>query len=137
MQELKLMMRSNWIVAALLLGACGRHAPPPLDLFPETAASVWRRAAARSLPVSEAPDPVPRTSVERIQTAVYEGPGKLEARVYELSSFGVGLNLVQRWRPSADTVFFQQGRYFVVVKWQAADRKALQDFVRELEKRLR
>jgi hypothetical protein len=48
----------------------------------------------------------------------------------------VGLDLAQRWRPSADTVFFQQGRYFVVVKWQQADRKALQEFVRELEKRL-
>jgi hypothetical protein len=74
--------------------------------------------------------------VERLQVAAYEGPGKLEARVYELSRFEVGLDLAQRWRPSADTVFFQQGRYFVVVKWQQADRKALQEFVRELEKRL-
>ena len=57
--------------------------------------------------------------------------------MYELSSPGVGLDLVQRWRPSADTVFFYRGRYFVVVKWQQADRKALQEFVRELEKRLR
>jgi hypothetical protein len=75
-------------------------------------------------------------SVERLQVAAYEGPGKLEARVYELSSPGVGLALMQRWRPSADTVFFYQGRYFVVVKWQQADRKALEEFVRELQKRL-
>ena len=87
-------------------------------------------------PVSEAPDPVPRTSVERLQVAAYDGPGKIEARVYELSSFEVGLDLAKRWRPSADTVFFQQGRYFVVVKWQQADRKALQEFMREMEKRL-
>ena len=46
------------------------------------------------------------------------------------------MDLAQRWRPSADTVFFYRGRYFVVVKWQQADRKALQEFVRELEKRL-
>jgi len=136
MQELKLMSRRNWMWLALALGACGRNAPPPADLFPETVANVWRRAAVRNLAVSEAPDPVPRTSVERLQTAAYEGPGKLEARVYELSSFGVGLDLAQRWRPAADTVFFNRGRYFVVVKWQQADRKALQEFVRELEKRL-
>jgi hypothetical protein len=74
--------------------------------------------------------------VERLQVAAYEGPGKLEARVYELSAPGVGLDLAQRWRPSADTVFFYRGPYFVVVKWQQADRQALQDFVRELEKRL-
>jgi hypothetical protein len=136
MQELKLMSRRNWIWLALALGACGSNAPLPADLFPETVANVWRRAAVRNLPVSEAPDPVPRTSVERLQVASYEGPGKLEARVYELSSPGVGLNLVQRWRPSADTVFFYRGRYFVVVKWQQADRRALEEFVRELEKRL-
>jgi hypothetical protein len=136
MQELKLMSRPNWMWLALALGACGGNAPLPADLFPQTAANVWHRAAWRNLPVSESPDPVPRTSVERLQVASYEGPGKLEARVYELSSPGVGLGLAQRWRPSADTVFFNQGRYFVVVKWQQADRKALQEFVRELEKRL-
>jgi hypothetical protein len=136
MQELKLMSRRNWMWLALALGACRKNAPLPADLFPETVANVWRRAAARNLPVSEAPDPVPRTSVERLQVAAYEGPGRIEVRVYELRSPGVGLDLVQRWRPSADTVFFYRGRYFVVVKWQQADRKALQEFVRELEKRL-
>jgi hypothetical protein len=136
MQKLILMSRRIWMWLALALGACGTNAPLPADLFPETVAGVWRRAATRSLPVSDAPDPVPRTSVKRLQVAAYEGPGKLDARVYELSSPGVGLDVAQRWRPSADTVFFQQGRYFVVVKWQQADRKALQEFVRELEKRL-
>jgi hypothetical protein len=136
MQELKLMSRRNWIWLALALGACGSNAPLPADLLPETVAGVWHRAATRDLPVSDAPDPVPRTSVERLQVTAYEGPGKLEARVYELSSPGVGLDLAQRWRPSADTVFFYRGRYFVVVKWQQADRKALEEFVRELERRL-
>jgi len=68
--------------------------------------------------------------------ATYEGPGKIEARVYALSSPAVGLDLAQRWRPSADTVFFYRGRYFVVVKWQEAERKALEAFVKELEQRL-
>ncbi len=136
MQELELMSRRNWMWLAFALGACRGNAPLPADFFPATVANVWHRTAMRNLPVSDAPDPVPRTSVERLQVAAYEGPGNLEARVYELSSPGVGLDLAQRWRPSADTVFFYQGRYFVVVKWQQADRKALQEFVRELEKRL-
>jgi hypothetical protein len=97
---------------------------------------VWRRTALRDLPVSEAPDPVPRTSVERLAVASYEGPGRIEARVYALTSPAVGFDLAQRWRPSADTVFFYRGRYFVVVKWQAAERKALEAFVRELEQQL-
>ena len=84
-------------------------------------------------PVSESPDPVPRSAVSQLEIAAYDGPGKLEARVYELTSPDVGATLMQRWRPSADTVFFAQGRFFAVVKWQQADRAALQEFVRELE----
>ena len=96
----------------------------------------WRRTAWKDTPVSEAPDPVPRSGVERLQVAAYQGRGTLEARVYELISPAVGLGLAQRWRPSADTVFFYRGRFFVVVKWQQAERKSLQEFVWELEKRL-
>ena len=107
-----------------------------MDAFPETAAGGWRRASLRDVPVSEAPDPVPRTAVERLQTAVYQGPGELEARAYQLTSPAVGLDLAQRWRPSADTIFFNRGKYFLVVKWRQADRQALQAFVRELETRL-
>ena len=135
MQESNHMTRRSWIFAALALAAC-REDAPSLDPFPDTVAGVWRRTALSDLPVSEAPDPVPRSAVRRLRTAVYQGPGRLEARAYELTSSSVGLDLVQRWRPSADTVFFNPGRYFVVVKWQQADRKALQDFVRELERRL-
>jgi hypothetical protein len=129
------MTRRNWMWLALAMSAC-RVNPGPLDLLPATVANVWRRGSLQEPPVSEAPDPVPRTSVRRLQTAVYEGPGKIEARVYELTSSAVGLDLVQRWRPSADTVFFNHGDFLVVVKWQQADRQALQDFVRELEKRM-
>lgn len=88
------------------------------------------------LPASDSPDPVPRGSVDRLAVASYEGPGKLEARIYALSSPAVGVDLAQRWRPSADTVFFYRGRYFVVVKWQQSDRKALEAFVHELEGKL-
>lgn len=128
-----------WIAMAMAmliaLAGCGRIEPMP-DLLPEVAAGEWHRTSLRDLPVGESPDPVPRTSIDRIQAATYQGPGSLEARVYQLSSPAVGLDVVQRWHPSADTVFFHQGRYFVVVKWQEAERKALQAFVKQLETRL-
>jgi hypothetical protein len=135
MQESKLMMRRYWIGLALVLSAC-REKAKPLDVFPETVATVWHRTSLQELPVSEAPDPVPRTSVNRFQRAGYDGAGKLDARVYELTSSAVGLEMVQRWRPSADTIFFNQGQLLVVVKWEKADRQALQSFVRELERRI-
>jgi hypothetical protein len=122
--------------AALLLAcaACARR-EPEMDVFPPSIAG-WQRAALRNLPASDSPDPVPQPYVQRAQSADYEGNGKLEARAYELTRPEVGLDIAQRWRPSADTVFFWAKRYFVVVKWQDADRKALQEFTRALENRL-
>lgn len=124
------------LVLLAALFACQAPVPLPPGLFPGTVAGVWRRTALHDESVSNTHDPVPRTSVERLEVASYEGPGKLEARVYVLTSPEVGVDLVQRWHPSADTVFFYRGRYFVVVKWQEAERNALESFVRELEAKL-
>jgi hypothetical protein len=135
MQKSNQMTRRHWLWSALALSACRQNALP-FDPFPETVAGIWHRTSMLDPAISAAPDPVPQTSVTRLRTATYEGPGKLEARAYLLTSSAVGLDLVQRWRPSADTVFFNPGQYFVVIKWQQADRKALQDFVREIETRL-
>lgn len=129
------MTRRIWALLPLALAGC-QKSPPPVALFRESMDGGWRRAALAELPVSEAPDPVPRTAVKRLTTARYDGPGRLEARAYELTSSATGVVLAQRWRPSADTIFFNRGQYFVVVKWQAADRKALQEFVRHVERLL-
>jgi hypothetical protein len=122
-------MRRYWVVAALALGACGPPARSAESLLPATMAEVWQR---RSL------DNVPTAPVggRRAFEARYEGPGKLTATVYELKYSEQGLDLVQRWKPAPDTVFFSSGKYFVVVKWAQADRKALTAFVRELERGL-
>jgi hypothetical protein len=134
MSESRKMTRRSWLCLAGALAACGKKAEFPPDLFPETMSGGWRRAATGDS--ADARDPVPRNSVEQTRTARYTGPGEVEAHVYQLSSAAVGLDLAQRWRPSADTVFFNQGVYFVVVKWQSAERAALQEFVRALEAKL-
>lgn len=123
-----------WAAPALALGACGTTSKLPADLFPETADGGWRRTWVGDVPDSR--DPVPRGAVNASRAATYQGSGTLDVRAYQLSSPAVGLDLAQRWRPSADTVFFNQGVYFVVVKWQAADRQALKAFVRQMEAKL-
>ncbi|MGA3237373.1 MAG: hypothetical protein ABSG03_13805 [Bryobacteraceae bacterium] len=130
------MTRRLLITLAATLAACGERATLPPDLFPQTVSGVWSRTELRDLPVDESPDPVPRNSVVQIRTAAYKGPGELEARVYLLDSSEVGAAFGTRWRPSADTVFFNHGPYFVVIKWQSPDRKSLQEFVAELQKKL-
>ena len=129
------MTRRKWLCLTLPLAACRRRAEMPAGLLPETMPGGWRRTSTGQ--PSGALDPVPAGAVEDTRIAAYAGPGTLEAHVYRLSSAAVGLDLAQRWRPSADTVFFNQGPYFVVVKWQSADRKALQEFVKALEEKLR
>jgi hypothetical protein len=131
------MTRRWWTWAAVALTGCGEKAQLPADLFPQNAAGGWVLAEARDIGPSDAPDPVPRNSIDRIRAAAYKSGGaELDARVYLLSSSEVGAALGARWRPSADTVFFDHGPYFVVIKWQAADRKAVQAFVADLQKRL-
>jgi len=124
------------ILLAALAVACRENPGAPLRLFPEKV-GVWRRTSLREMAAGEAPDPVPRSEVARMEAAGYEGAGQLETRVYELTSPTVGAALAQRWRPSADTVFFSHGRYFVVIHWQQAERQALRDFVRDLEGRMK
>src|SRR5262249_16799619 len=109
-------------------------APPP-EVLPESVGE-WRRGPLRSIPNSEAPDLVTRKGLKRIQEADYEGPGALVARIYELTSDPIGLDLAQRWRPEPNAVFFYNRNYFGVVKWQRAERKALEAFVRDLERKL-
>jgi len=103
------------------------------DLFTETAGA-WHRTGVRELPPSLPPDSLPPAAIERIRAASYEGPGKLDARVYQLTSPAAALDVAQRYRPAPDTVFFNSGRFFVLIHWQTADRQALHQFVCTLEK---
>ena len=114
-----------------MLCACGGKAPIP-DVFAETMAG-WHRVGGVSSVRDEAS---PVNNAEAIRSAIYEGTGKLEARIYALPTSAMALDVVQRWTPAADTVFFYSDRFFVVVRWEAADRKALQAFVSELEKKM-
>jgi hypothetical protein len=128
------MKRRACLLLLLALAACGAKRGR-VEVLPAEVAG-WKRTSWREVAASDAPDPVPRSSVVRVQAAEYAGPGKLEARAYELSGSTAGLDLAQRWRPAADTVFFWAQRWFVVIRWQDADRKALQQFTSALEKRI-
>ena len=107
---------------------------PMPDVFPATMGA-WHRVALSDVAAAQAPDAVPAGSIELIRAASYEGPGKLDVRVYQLTNAAVALDVMQRWTQAGGTVAFNSDRFFVVVKWSAAERKALQEFVREVEKK--
>ena|SRR5215831_11554051 len=131
------MIRPRILVPAVFaMAACGRKAATMPDLFPESVGA-WHRTAASELTAATAPDGIDAALVEKVRAATYEGPGKLEARAYQLTSSAVALDLVQRWHATADKVYFYQDRFLVVLKWQTADRKALQEFVAALDGKLK
>jgi hypothetical protein len=129
------MMPPRFLLAVVLTLASCRRGPAPMpDIFTESIGP-WQRIAVSELPPSAAPDPVPPAAVERIRAASYQGPGKLDARIYQLTSPAVALDVVQRWTPAPDTVFFYNDRFFVLIRWQTADRKSLHEFVSVLQKK--
>jgi hypothetical protein len=129
------MSRRRVCVALLAtMSGCGRRSSNK-ELLP-AAVGNWKRVSLREVPASEAPDVVPRAGLRRVQSAEYEGTGRIEAQVYEMTSSALGLDLQQRWHPAADTVFFYRDNYFAVIKWNQFNRDAVQDFVRGLEKHL-
>jgi hypothetical protein len=103
------------------------------DAFPETLGG-WHRVGSVRENRQSADEILVRT-VEATRAASYEGPGKLDARVYALATPAVALDVAQRWTPRPDMIFFYSDRFFVVVQWQTTEKKALQTFLSALEKR--
>ena len=122
----------GWIFSVLLLTACERKAPPPE--FTPTVADSWRLRMTQSFPPGSAPELISKRGGRNWWRASYEGPGSMTVELYELAAPAAGLDLVQRWRPVADTVVWYTPRYFVVVKWQSSDRRAVGAFIRALQK---
>jgi hypothetical protein len=124
------MMRRISVVFPFFLAACGPPQRTPVSLLPENVAGVWQRKSLRDLPP-------PKATITRAFEAVYEGPGKLTVDLYEAKVSGTAFEMTQHQRATPDTVFFDRGRYFVVVKWERAERQKLKDFMSALEKNLR
>ncbi len=128
-KNLKQMHRHWWIPLALLLTACGPATRPAAVLLPPVVDS-WKRESLRQIPP-------PKAAIVRAFEAAYSGAGALTVELYEAKVSGTAFEMTQRRRPAPDTVFFDQGRYFVVVTWKQADRQSLKDFVRKLESGLK
>ena len=123
------MTRRFWVVPALISSACGQPARSAANLLPASVGGVWQRKSLHDIPP-------PKTTILRAFEADYEGAGRVTVDLYEAKVSGTAFEMTQHWRASADTVFFDKGRYFVVVKWERADRQALTAFVRGLQKEL-
>ena len=123
------MTRRYWIVPALVWSACSQPPRSVETRLPASVGGVWQRKSLRDI----AP---PKPTILRAFEASYEGAGKLTVELYEAKVSGTAFEMTQHWRAAPDTVVFDKGRCFVVMKWEQADRNALTAFVRALQKGL-
>ena len=130
------MRRRAWLLLPLLALDCRSRPPAAGALLPENLAGDWHRGEIRELPPESVPPEVAHATLRQALEAMYEGPAFVQVDLFVLSSSAAGLDLAQRWRPAADTVFFYQGNYFVVVRWRNFDRQRLTVFLRALQRHL-
>lgn len=116
----------------MFLTACPAKTQPPV--FPATVAGAWQLRASQSFPAAAAPELIRKIGTRGWWSATYEGPGSATVELYELTSSAGGLQMVQDWRPVADTVVWYTPRYLVTVKWSNSDRNAVGAFVRAIQK---
>ena len=126
------MERRLSLAVALLLAACTPITQPPV--FPPTVAGAWQLKGSQSFPAATAPELIRKIGTRGWWSATYEGPGSATVELYELTSSAGGLQMVQEWRPVADTVVWYTSRYFVAAKWRSSDRSAVSAFVRAIQK---
>lgn len=126
------MERRHWIAVAFLLGACTQKLQPPV--FPPTVAAAWQLKGSEGFAPASAPELIRKIGTRGWWSAAYEGPGSASVEMYELTSSAGGLQMVQEWRPVADTVVWYTPHYLVMVKWHSSDRSAVSAFVRAIEK---
>ena len=122
-------------ISLLFIGGCtktGASAPP----LPETVSGGWHRIALQEAPLGTAPDLVRRTGLRKWWKAEYGGPVSVHLQIYALKTGAAGLDLVQKWRPAANTVTFYTDRYFTAIDWNGADRVALRSLVAAVQKSL-
>jgi len=126
------MISRRWLCLGLSLAGCASTSDGPV--FPAAVPGGWNLKSSQTFPIERAPDAVRKVGAQRCWSATYAGPGSATAEVYELATSALGLEMVQQWRPAADTVVWYTPRYFIVVKWQSQDRSAVSALVRGLQK---
>jgi hypothetical protein len=120
------------LLLAVLLTACGANPAGKPDL-PQSVSPGWTLA---SFGDSAAPQEIPGGNPPQCWKAQYTGPGTADVWVCGYKVEGGAFDAVQRARAEAQTVKFQEGRYLVLVKWNAAPKVSLTALIRAVQKTL-
>ncbi len=120
---------SSLLFAAVLLAGCGAGAPPKPEL-PASVSPGWRLDSFVS-----APKPGDLPGTPECWKASYSGEGTAEAILCGYRQGGA-FDAAQRARAEGQAVKFDQGKYFVLVRWNNSPKAAVTALVRAIQKSL-
>lgn len=122
-------LRRILAAAALAMLACSE--PPAGPHLPLTLNGGWTRADAPAPPA--APEQVTKLGLVRAHSAIYEGNGRIEVIVYQMTSESGAFELVQKWRAEPGTVYLHKGRNFVLLRSPGMDNASLSKLANQIE----
>jgi hypothetical protein len=124
--------QTSLLFAGLLLGACASERPskPPI---PASVSPGWKLA---SLEKAALPVGVPANGAPECWKANYSGAGAVNVWICWYRESGSAFDAVQRTVAQAQTVKFQEGQYFVLLRWNNTDKASLTALIRAIEKAL-
>ena len=120
------------LLASIVLAACASDHGARPDL-PASISPGWKLS---SLDRSAAPSGILRDGSPECWKADYSGEGSAQVWVCRYSAEASAFEAVQRARAEAQTVKFQEGRYFVLVQWNNVPKVSLTALVRTIQKTL-
>jgi hypothetical protein len=107
--------------------------PPPKPEIPASVSPGWKLS---SLDKAAPPAEIPLDGAPECWKGAYTGQGDAEVWICGYKASGSAFDAIQRVRAEAQAVKFQEGRYFVLVKWNNVPKASLTALVRAIEKAL-
>jgi hypothetical protein len=116
----------------LLLAACG-SAPPAKPDIPQSVSPGWKLS---SLDKSALPPGLSSDGAPDCWKGTYSGSGSADVWLCWYRESANAFEAVQRARAAAQTVKFQEGRYFVLIQWNNVQKADLTALIRAIQKAL-
>ena len=120
------------LLAAFALMACGARPPEKPDV-PASVSPGWKLS---SLEKSARPSEVAAQGEPQCWKASYSGSGQVDTWICWYNVSSAAFDAVQRTRAEAQTVKFQEGQWFVLLKWNNTSRTDVTALIRAVQKAL-
>lgn len=116
-----------------LLAGCGEAGPGEPKL-PESATPGWTR---KSLAKTAVPAGVAGKTQPACWKAEYSTKGSAEVTACGFAAEAAAFEAMQKGRADADTVKFQEGKFYVIVQWRGVSRDEITALVRAVQRDLK